>query len=285
MKSHKIALLIDSCTDVPDRYVKDYNMYVLPLMINYSDGEYRDRVDISPQEVYDRFSVEVPKTSTPTVSSVKELFERVIADGYEEVLAVTISSGLSSTWELVSSVTKDFPSLKTYVLDTKNIAIGAGFSAIRAGQLIEEGKSLEEIKEILIKTIANTKIYFCVETLEYLYKGGRIGLVTSVLGTTLSLKPIISCNENGIYYTVTKTIGRRKSLTKTMKLAVDYANQGGGYNIAIAHGNAQAEADEIGRQIQLLLPNANIIIEGQISPALVVHTGPGLVGVGIQRIF
>ena len=281
---NKIALLVDSCTDVPKEYKERYHIYVMPLTIIYKDREYYDGVDITPEEVYERFNEEIPTTSLPSPEKVLNTFQQIKEDGYTHVIAITISSGLSNTWSMVSSVAREFEGLTSTVIDTKNIGIGAGFNAILAGRLLEQGLSYETICKQLLENVAHTKLFFCVSTLEYLQKGGRIGLVASLLGTAFDLKPIISCNEEGIYYTVAKVRGRNKSLKKAVQLAEVFAKQYPSYNLTIMHGGAKEEAETIASELKALLPNIQIIVEGQITPALVVHTGPGLIGIGIQGI-
>ena len=281
---NKIAILVDSCTDVPKEYRDRYHIYVMPLVIIYKEGEYYDGVNITPEEVYERFNKEIPTTSLPSPETAMSTFKQIKEDGYTHIIAITISSGLSNTWSMVSSVAKEFEELTTTVIDTKNIGIGAGFSALLAGQLLEQGLSYKEICKRVTENVAHTKLFFCVSTLEYLQKGGRIGLVASLLGTAFDLKPIISCNENGIYYTVTKVRGRNKSLKKAAELAEAFAKQYKRYNLTVMHGGAKEEADKVVAQLKEVLPDIQIMVEGQITPALVVHTGPGLIGIGVQRV-
>ena len=281
---NKIALLVASCPDLPKEYQDRYQIYVMPLMIIYKEGEYYDGVNITPEEVYERFNEEIPTTSLPSPETVMNTFKQIKDDGYTHVIAVTISSGLSNTWSMVSSVAREFEGLTITVIDTKNIGIGAGFSAILAGQLLDQGLSYEEVCRRLMENVEHTKLFFCVSTLEYLQKGGRIGLVASLLGTAFDLKPIISCNEDGIYYTVTKVRGRNKSLKKATELAEAFAKKYKRYNLTVMHGGAKEEADKIVLQLKAVLPNIQIMVEGQITPALVVHTGPGLIGIGVQKI-
>ena len=257
-------------------------MYVAPLTIIYKDAEYRDGIDIRPEDVYARFSEEIPSTSLPSPSVVAEIFKQIKADGYEKVIAVAISSGLSGTYETIRSFGPAPEGLETCYVDTKNIGIGSGFSAIRAGELIEKGLPFAEVCREVENAAQHTKLFFCVSTLEYLRKGGRIGLVAAVLGTILDLKPVISCNEAGVYYTVAKARGRKKSLTAALEQAVDFAAGAEEYNITVMHGDAEDEADALLRVLKARLPNHRISIEGQITPALVVHTGPGLIGIGVQ---
>ena len=181
-------------------------------------------------------------------------------------------------------IAKEYEGLEIAVIDTRNISIGGGFNAIQAAKYIEQGMGFDELKERVEKEIINSKIFFCIDTLEYLQKGGRIGLVASTLGTVLNLKPIISCNEEGVYYNVAKVRGRKKSLEKMKELAVEFASKGKHYNIALLHGYAKEEAENMKADLIKALPRMKDFIEGQISPALGVHTGPGLVGIGIQIV-
>jgi len=284
MAAEKIAILTDSCTDVPREYRDRYHMYVVPLTIIYKDAEYRDGIDIQPEEVFARFPEEFPSTSPPNPSLVADAFEQIKADGYDKVIAVHISSGLSGTFEMVSSFGSSPEGLEARYVDTKNIGIGAGFSAIRAGELIEQGLSFDDVCRGVEAAALNTKLFFCVSTLEYLIKGGRIGRVAGMVGTILDLKPVISCGEDGIYYTVAKARGRKKSLKLALEKAVEYVAGAKEYNITVMHGAAQEEADALLAQMKEHLPDSRIVIEGQITPALVVHTGPGLIGIGVQRL-
>jgi fatty acid kinase fatty acid binding subunit len=284
MADEKIAILVDSCSDVPKEYRDRYHMYVAPLTIIYKDAEYRDGIDIQPEDVYERFSKEVPSTSLPSPATVEGLFKQIKADGFDKVVAVIISSGLSGTFEMVSGFGPAPEGLETRYIDTKNIGIGSGFSAIRAGELIEQGLPFADVCRGVEEAARHTTLLFCVSTLEYLAKGGRIGLVSAMLGTLLDLKPVISCNEEGVYHTVAKARGRKKSLALALEKAVEFAAGAKEYNITVMHGAAQEEADALLAALKDRLPDYRIAVEGQITPALVVHTGPGLIGIGVQRL-
>ena len=284
MSDENIAILVDSCSDVPKEYRDRYGMYVAPLTIIYHDALYQDGVDIQPEEVFARFAEEIPKTSLPNPGTVANLFERIEADGYDKVIAVIISSGLSGTYEMVRGFGPAPEGLEAFYVDTRNIGIGSGFAAIRAGELIEQGLPFAEVCRGVEQAVHDTKLWFCVSTLEYLVKGGRIGLVAGMVGSILDLKPVITCNEDGIYHTVAKARGRKKSLTLALDKAVEFAAGAAEYNIAVMHGAARDEADELVAAMKAQLPGFGICVEGQITPALVVHTGPGLIGVGVQRL-
>ena len=284
MNKEKIALLVDSGVDVPEKLVKKYNMYVAPLKIIYSDKEYSDGVDITAEEVYSRLETEIPSTSLPSGEEIQGLFDKIKSDGYNKVLAVTISSGLSGTYNAIKNIADQQDDLEIFVLDTKNIAIASGFNAIQAAEYIKEGMSFDLLTKTVSANILNSRVFFCVDTLEYLQKGGRIGLVSAILGSTIGLKPIISCNEEGIYYTADKIIGRKRSLKKALDLAVDFIGDSKKYNIGVVHGDAEKDGDDLLVSLKSKLPNFSIAAEGQISPALGVHTGPGTIGIVVQKL-
>ena len=284
MNKEKIALLVDSGTDVPAEIMSQYGMYMLPLQIIYKDRTYTDKVDITAEEIYQRLPQEIPSTSLPDGETINKIFDRIKADGYEQVLAVTISSGLSGTYNVVRLMGEQRNDLDIFVIDTINIGIGAGLQAIRAAELLNEGVTWQELKEQLLQEVVRNKVFFNVATLEYLQKGGRIGLVASILGNALKLNPIISCNDEGIYYTVAKSRGRKKSLDKTVELVKQYIGNHKQFRLAVAQGDALAEAKEMKTRLEQEFPQVKEIFFGQISPALVVHTGPGLLGVGVQLL-
>lgn len=284
MNNQKIAILTDSGSDVPEYLVKEYGIYVAPLKIIFSEGEYLDGVNISAEDVYSRLSTEIPKTSLPDGNQIQELFDKIIADGYKKVLAITISSGLSGTYNVIRVLGDQQKDLDVFTLDTKNISIASGFNVIQAAEYIKDGMEWEELKQKLSDNIANSKVFFSVDTLEYLQKGGRIGLVSAILGTSIRLKPIISCNEDGIYYTVTKIIGKRRAFNKALSLAVDFIGDSKEYNLGVAHGAAEEDAERLTEELKSMLPNFKIFAQGQISPALGVHTGPGTIGIVAQKL-
>ncbi|MBF8807546.1 MAG: DegV family protein [Enterococcus lacertideformus] len=278
----KVAILVDSGTDVPQELIEKYHMYVIPLKIIYKDKVYTDKVDITPEEIYQKLPKEIPGTSLPDGETITNIFKQIKQYGYEKILAITISSGLSGTYNIVRLIAQQQEELETYVLDTKNIGIGAGLSAVQAAKWLEEGLAWDLLIEKLNELAKQTKVFFSVATLEYLQKGGRIGFVASILGNALKLNPIISCNEEGIYYTVGKVRGRKKSLERTVAYVKEYVGSAKRFNLAVAHGQAEEEAIAMATQLKEEFPQAQHIYFGQISPALVVHTGPGLLGIGVQ---
>lgn len=284
MNKEKIALLVDSGTDVPQDVIDTYGIYMVPLQIIYKNRTYTDKIDITPEEVYQRFSEEIPSTSLPDGQTIQKTIDQIKADGFEKVLIVTISSGLSGTYNVMRLLGEAESEIDVYVLDTKSIGIGAGLQAIRAAELIAADTAWQPLIAQLEKEIKQNKVLFNVATLEYLQKGGRIGLVSSLIGTVLKLNPTISCNEDGVYYTVAKSRGRKRSIDKLVEIVEEFVGNHQDFRLAVAQGDAMPEALELKAKLEAKFPNAKEILFGTISPALVVHTGPGLLGMGIQVI-
>ena len=284
MSTDKIAILIDSGTDVPPAYIQQYHMFVAPLRIIFNEGEYNDGIDLTASQLYQRLPREVPKTSLPSAELVLQIIEQIRSEGYNKVLAVTISSGLSGTYNILNLLADNIRDLDIYVYDTKNIAIGSGFSAIQAAKYIEQGMDWKTLKYTMEAETTKSKVFYCLDTLEYLQKGGRIGLVTAMLGTALNLKPIISCNTEGVYYTVAKVRGRQQSLKKVLDMAVQFAGNSKKYNVALIGSGLPGlnDAASIRDQVLQKLPFRDTLIEGELGCCLGVHVGPGLVGVGVQ---
>ena len=282
MKSNSIAVLADSCNDIPQELLDKYHIYILPLMINYKDASYRDRVDITPEQVYERFQEEIPKTSLPLPETIADTFAKIKADGFNQVIVSAISSGLSGTYQAIRLLADDIEDMQIVVIDTLNIAIASGFVALYAAEQIEAGLPFEEVVSKTQAAVKQSTILFGVGTLEYLMKGGRIGKVSGILGSALNIKPIISCNEDGIYDTVAKVRGRKQSIQKLIDMTREKLGQHKNYYLSICHGDAYEEMLVMKDQLKDLVAGAKIYAEGQISPVLGVHTGPGLLGIGIM---
>jgi DegV family protein with EDD domain len=282
MIEEKVAVLTDSGSDVPKEIVSELGIFVLPLQVNYKARSFRDGVEIDAQAVYEGLESEVPTTSLPLGSDLTELLEKIRQEGYTRILGVLLSSGLSGTYNMVRLAAVEAP-IPMEVLDTKNIGIGSGMSVIKAATLAKAKVPYDEIVAQTKRAIANTKIFFVLSTLEYLKRGGRIGKVSAMIGSAFDIKPIITCNEDGIYTTVSKARGRKQSLRKTVELALEYAKEAASVTLSIAHGNALDDANDIKSEMINQLRSTSKVFVGPVSPALGVHTGPGLIGICVQK--
>ncbi|NLN96819.1 MAG: DegV family protein [Eubacteriaceae bacterium] len=279
----KILIITDSCSDLEIKENDSKPLRILPLTINFTYGSYRDRVDISPEEVYKQMEQEIPKTSIPGPQVLKNMLYQAVEEGFTHVVAITVSTGLSGTNSMFETVAKDYQNLTIAVINSLNIACGIGFLAVYAVNLVLEGFSFDEIVKKVENRVPYSKAYFSLGTLKYLREGGRIGKVSGYVGDLLKIKPIISCDEEGIYYSVAKVRGRKKSMRKIIDLVREGLAGAKRYYLTISHGSAYEEAVEIKNAMMDLVEGAENFSFGQISPVLGVHTGPGLIGVGFLK--
>lgn len=278
----KIAVLVDSAGDLPLDLMNKKNIKLMPLRISYSSGEYRDVVEISADEIYENLKKEVPKTSLPSAQDIQNILTDLEKEGYTHIIAITISSGLSGTFNSVRLLLDDHPTFKSHVFDTKILAMPEGLVALEVANLVEKGLSFDEIVKEIPRIRERITGYFTINTLEYLLKGGRIGRISGVIGEMLNLKPVVTTDKDGVYYTITKARGRKQSISKLIGLLKEDLKKGKS-NVWVLHADALDEALKIKETIKDL----NNIVEigiSQISPALGVHGGPGLLGFAVQLI-
>ncbi|HEY5562195.1 MAG TPA: DegV family protein [Clostridiaceae bacterium] len=278
---NKIAIVTDSSCDLNKEQVEENNIRVLPLRVIYKDNEYKDRVDITPQQVYDRLSSEIPTTSLPSLEDIEKLYKDIIAEGYTHIIAITISSGLSGTFNAIKVISENHPEITSYIYDSKVLSLGLGIIVLECAKLIQSGSSYEQIIDALPKLKESVSVNFVLETLEYLKKGGRIGLVSATIGELLKMKPIISVNAEGKYFTIAKVRGRKQSISKLIDIAMETLRKTRA-SIYILQGDAMEEAKPI-LDIFRKMPNLVSLSLSDISPSLVVHTGPGLIGIIVQK--
>lgn len=279
----KTAILTDSACDIPEELIEKYHIKVMALHIIYPEKDYSDGVEIFPGTIYSRFPGEIPKTSTPSPGEVKEMLSEIKAEGYTHVLAFSISSGLSGTYNTVRNVLEEEKELVSYILDTRSISIGAGIIAVWAAMELEKGRSFEDVAKELPEKVKDSRVFYYMDTLTYLQKGGRIGLVTSILGSFLNVKPIISCNEDGVYYTVAKIRGTRQGLSRLLHEAKAFAGDSPCL-LSLMNGDGKEQAEQVRPRLLREIPRGNLMVEKDIAASLAVHTGPGLVGIGVLKL-
>lgn len=280
----KIAVIVDAGCDLPQAYKDRADVFELPFHVIYGDQDLVAGVDISTDELIERLPEAIPTTSLPNGDDITNVFNAVRDGGFSQVIVINISAHLSGTHNMINLMMKDIPDLEIFTFNTKNIGIGAGFFALDVLHKIDEGASFEQICPYLDKQIKKSKVFFALATLEYLQKGGRIGFVASLLGTALRIKPVISCNDEGIYYTVKKTRGRRQSLAQIIEQVSTFAQESDHYMVAVCSSKEPVEEENLKNDLANILHPEKPIFKAILDPALAVHTGPGLIGAGVYHI-
>lgn len=281
----KVGIIIDTACDLPNEAYEELNVAMLPLWVHFSDKSYRDQVDIEKDEFYRLLDKEFPKTSTPSPMEIKKIIDKEFASGADEVIIITLSSRLSGANNLANLVAMDYDG-KVKVFDTKNIAIGSGFYAYRAADLRDAGHSADEIIKIMEDDRATMKsrTYFVIPELTNLINGGRIGKVKGVIGQLLHIKPIITCDADGVYYDTDKVRGFAKAQRRLVDKIKDELKDTKDYYLSICHGANPEALEAVKEALKDEVARAKIYVEEQIAPTLAVHTGRGLVGVAYYKL-
>ena len=276
--AQKVAIVTDSSCDLTQEQLDAHHIHMIPLRIICSKGEFRDRVEINQAELYALMEHELPKTSLPLPEDVSGLYDRLANEGITHVLHLSISASLSGTYNMVRTIAKEYENrLHITLLDSCTLSAGLGMMGMEAAETLEATGSLdaavERIKAVREKQLA----MFIIKTLEFLRKGGRIGLVEGMVGTILQLKPVIFVNPEGVYQTLAKARGYANALDTMVKEAVSRFGKSR-IRLSVVHGAAAAEAQKLLDRLKGLLNIQDSSIS-PVSPVLAIHTGPGLLGI------
>lgn len=278
----KIALITDSASDINSELIKKYNIHVLPFKIIFSDKEYKDGVDITPSMLYEKLPTEIPTTSLPSISEFTELLEKLKSDGYTHAIIITISNCFSGTFNAARLASESVSDITTFVFDSLTLTMSEGAMVLETAALIEEGKSFNEITNELPTIRKKIDVFFTLDTLTYLKKGGRIGKVAGTIAEALNIKPIITIKDDG-FHTYSKVRGTKQSISKLSSILNDYLAKGK-CKVWIMNGDAPDKADLLYNAIK----NSDNLVEctlgGMIGSALGVNTGPGLVGFIVEMV-
>ena len=284
-ENNKTAIIVDSCGDVPEEYFEKYkHLFLLPMRINCPDGSFRDGVEIFAEDVYRRQKTENLTSSTPSGADVEDLFQKIEEQGYKKAIAIILSSGLTSTVNHIRLASEELEHLEVAVYDSMSASIGEGAIAIQAAEYVEEGIVFEDLKKKVEQLIAGTKVFFSIDTLEFLQKGGRIGKVTALAGTLLDIKPVITVDEDGELHTAAKVRSHKAVAKKLVQFVQEQAQEDRAFNLVVADGGVEEERDALEARLTEALPGFRHLFRAKIGGALSIHLGPGLLGAGIQYL-
>ena len=277
MPIRKTAIVTDSACDLENSLLEKYHIKFVPLRLVYQGGEVRDRLEVSAEQVYDMLSREIPKTSLPLPEDVLRVYDELADEGYTDAVHISISSGLSGTYNMVRILASEYKRLNVRVVDSKTLSMQEGLIVLSCARLLEKTQDVEEIAAYAVALREKSLGMFVIRTLEYLRKGGRIGLVEGVLGTMLQIKPVIFVNTDGIYQTIAKARGHVNALDAMLReMARRFS--GARVRLAVVHGAAPEEGGKLLARLRGLL-NIEEEVLCPASPVLGVHTGAGLLGV------
>ena len=279
MPNKKIAIVTDSTVNLPKDLLHQYPISILPLSVIWGDKSYRDSIDIQPDEFYDRLKTTkiMPSTSQVTPNQFETVFSELLKQNYD-ILCIVIASKLSGTMDSAIQAKGIFPGATIELVDSQTTSLALGFQILTAARAAANGATLAECKVLVEKARINSGIFFCVETLEFLHRGGRIGAAARFLGTALNLKPILELREGEIL-PIERVRTQQKAHDRLIALVGERIKGHTSIRLAVIDAKAPEAADLIFKKVKQQF-QAVEIIRSDVSPVLGTHTGPGTVGLG-----
>lgn len=273
----KIQIVADSAADLPLEFVLKNNIEVVPMNIQFGDQTFKDGIELSKEAFYEKMSIskDVPKTSLPAPQAFVEAFNKAKDKG--PILCITISAATSGTYQsaLVAKSMFDHP---IEVIDSLNISMGTGLQIMKAQELIDQGLSLEEVKEEILRNRNNYHTFIAIKDLENVIKGGRISNWKGNIAQFLDIKPILNLFPDGSIKVVANIRGRKKQLRRVLELFQETNKDVSKEPFVILHAKApQDELDYLIKEIRRIL-NPKEIILGELGPAMGSHGGFGSIG-------
>lgn len=278
MASHKTALITDSACDLPPDLIQQYDVRVVPLYLIWGQEQLRDRVDIQPVEFYNRLVTDPvqPTTSQPTPQDFAEAIREAMRGGAEEAVVITISGAMSSTinsaQQALEMLGDQFP---VHIVDSKANSMSQGWQVLAAARARAAGGGAEDMIVAAGRVRKNLVTRLYLDTIEYMYRGGRIGAAAHWVGSLLNLKPLLSVNhETGSV----EPEGRTRTRTKGIEgIYQSFFKQLSGHRtlrVAVLHGNVPEVVKEVAERIWREYSPVELLTE-MTSPVMGVHTGPG----------
>ena len=271
----KTAIIADSTNDIPVELREKYNIYVVPLTIVWGDEQFKDGIDLKAEEFYKRLAVDkvIPTTSQPTPKEFLETFKQAQNDGAEEIVVYMISSAMSGTIESARSAAEGFP-LPIHIVDSKSNSMSLGWQILAAARAREAGGNSEDMIAASEKVRQNLHFHIILDTIDFLFKGGRIAHAAKFVGGVLHIKPQIRVNhETGSVEPGDIARTRKQAIERLYASFVKKVDVTHPLHIAVLHNAALKEAEELAAKVREELHPVEIVLS-IVSPVLGVHTGP-----------
>jgi DegV family protein with EDD domain len=273
-----VRIVTDSVADLPATVATELGITVIPLIVRFGTEEYRDGIDLSPEEFYEKLSKSphFPVTATPSPQAFADAYDR-LAEDTDAVLVIMLSARLSGTFQVALKGRELMKRrCRVEVLDSQLATMAEGFVVMKAAEAARDGATLEQVLETARRTIPRADMLCCFDTLEFLRRGGRIGAAQAFLGSMLKIHPMIALREG-----VVMPVGRTRSRSKAVDRLYEYA---AGYErieeLAVENTACQEEAEALGMRLGALYPREQIH-SSKMTPVIGAHTGPGLLLVAV----
>jgi DegV family protein with EDD domain len=282
----KIAIVTDSVACISEELQKKYDIRVASVQIVWDGVEYSDGVDIKTGDFYKRLrtSKTLPTTSSGIPGEFTRIFEDLKKEKVDGIVAVVLTGAIGAAYKsalVAKDAISDAPPIE--VVDTSTAMMAQGFAVLAAAKVAEAGGSMEDVAKAARDTAAKTHIFWAMDTLEYLRKGGRISLPQAVFASWLQVKPITGINlSNGKVEPMARVRTRAKAMSKLIEMMDERVNGTGPLHVAVVHGDAAEEAGKLEKTVAEKYNPVELVLS-EITPVIGTHTGPGTLGLAFYN--
>lgn len=270
---HAVLVVTDSTADIPEDMARDHGIVVVPLSITFGSESFRDGIDLSPTEFIARLeaSPTLPTTSQPPVTAFEEVFRSAIERG-QDVVCVTVSSGLSGTFNAARLAAEAVDADRIRIIDSRSASMAVGWVAIAAARAAKSGVSLAEVAQVATEAVSRVRLYAVLQTLDYVHKGGRIGKAQQLVGSALGIKPILTIAD-GILQPLERVRLWKRAVSRMTELITP-----GPTDIMVLHSDNLPDAERVAADLRQAHPNASVGI-GFVGATIITYAGPGAIGI------
>lgn len=271
-----VKIIADSCCDLSPELIEKYDIGIIPLNVLVNNQNYLDGVELSPEQLFEavKTSGELPKTSAPSVAAYTQVFEK-----YPEFIYICISSKLSASFQSATIALDSLSNLNGIIIDSLNLSTGIGLLVLKAAELAQQGKSLAEITTTITELVPKVNASFVIDTLDYLYMGGRCSSMEHVIGSILKIRPVIEVRKDGTLGVREKVNGsRKKGLSALLDNFSKNKDSIDPSRVFITHTVCLEDALFLKAEIDKIL-KVNEIFISNAGATIASHCGPNTIGI------
>ncbi|KAB8139488.1 DegV family protein [Gracilibacillus oryzae] len=275
----KVAIVTDSTSYIPEQIRDEHNIHMVPLSVVFGDSTYREEIDITSEEFYQKVKSvdQLPKTSQPSIGVIIETLEQLSKE-YDQAIFITLSSGISGTYQTTVTAKEMLGNIELFPYDSELSCIPQGFYVLEAAKLAKEGQDAQTIIKRLNEIKQSMRAYFMVADLSHLHRGGRLNGAQAIIGSMLQVKPILHFEDTKIV-PFEKIRTEKKAMKRIYQLFDEDASTGKAIQATIIHANREADANKIKQELEAQYPNVEVTVS-YFGPVIGTHLGEGALGLG-----
>jgi DegV family protein with EDD domain len=276
----RVGLVVDSTCDLTPEWLEAHDVTMVPLTVLFGTESYLDWIELRPDEFYKKLEAYsgLPKTSQPSPAAFAEAYAKLAEQGTQEIVSIHLSGPLSGTVQSATLAAASAP-VPVHVVDTHKVTQGTAMALLEAMAARDAGSSGEEVARVARHAAENTRLFFLLDTLDYLVKGGRAGKAQALAASLLNIKPVLEVNADGIIEPFKKVRGERQAIQALVDTVVEDASRLGRLKLGLLHACHPDRMASLKQSILDSGADVEIVTEGTIGSVIGTYAGPGALGV------